>query len=314
MLKRKIGNTDWRASAIVLGNMRMGNLTLSEAIDVLNACYYSGVNMIDSADIYSGGQSEITLGKALKQGDFNRDDFYIQSKAGIELGLKSSAPFGKRYNFRKDYLLKQVDSILSRLQTDYLDMFLLHRSDPLMDVNEVAETFEHLYETGKVRHFGVSNFSDYQFQWLQKNLNQSLLVNQLQFGLMHTNMLDYGLNYNGHSDTSIQQSGNMLEFAMLNKVTIQAWSPFQHGMIEGVFIDHPDYPMLNQILADIADKYSVDKNAIATAWILKHPAKMQVISGSMNPSRIQNIAQGASIRLTDQEWYDLYIAAGNNLP
>ncbi|MBG9982764.1 aldo/keto reductase [Aerococcaceae bacterium DSM 111020] len=314
MLKRTIGNTDWHPSAIILGNMRMGDQTVSQAIDVLNICNDTGINMIDSADIYAGGQSETILGKALKQGGFNRDTFFIQSKAGIQLGSKSMATFGKRYNFRKDYILQQVDAILDRLQIEYLDSFLLHRPDPLMEVTEVAEAFDYLYQSGKVRYFGVSNFSDYQIRWLQTNLNQPLYINQLQFGLMHTAMIDYGLNYNGHSQESLQQSGNMLEFALLNNITIQAWSPFQHGMIEGVFIDNPNYPIVNEMLTEIADKYHVDKNAIATAWILKHPAKMQVISGSMNPNRIQMIAKGATVHLTDQEWYDLYIATGNDLP
>lgn len=309
-----IGNSNWHASAIILGIMRMGELSITDAIDVLTTARDSGINMIDSADIYGGGNAEIVLGKALKEGNFNRDDFYIQSKAGIDKGTGIEKGYGKRFNFRKDYLIKSVDDILQRTQLDYLDSFLLHRPDALMDVYEVAEAFDYLHHSGKVRYFGVSNFSDNQVNWLQANLNQRLMINQLQFGLMHTKLLDHGFFFNAHGDAAVNISGGTLEYAMLNQMTIQAWSPFQHGMIEGVFIDNPDYPEVNRKLAEFAEKYGVEKNAIAAAWIMKHPAHMQVVSGSMTPARIKSIAQGSEIELSDLDWYDLYAATGKQLP
>ena len=308
MLQRKIGSSYWETSAIALGIMRMSALTSTKAAEVLETALESGINFIDSADMYGDGKSELVFGEALKEANISRDKFFIQSKGGIVTGDE------KRYDFSKQHLLDSVDGILERMGIDYLDSYLLHRPDPLMEPEEIAEAFDILQASGKVRHFGVSNFNPEQFQLLQAHVDQKLLINQLQFSIMHTGMIDYGMHTNMTDTRSFDHDGGVLEFSRRKGVTIQAWSPFQYGFFEGVFVDNDKFPELNELLEKLAKKYNTNKNAIATAWILRHPANMQVILGTMNPTRIKESAAGGEVTLTKQEWYDIYLAAGNDLP
>ncbi|HLQ97818.1 MAG TPA: aldo/keto reductase, partial [Candidatus Dormibacteraeota bacterium] len=206
------------------------------------------------------------------------------------------------------------DGILQRLKTDYLDVLLLHRPDALVEPEEVAEAFNILEKSGKVRHFGVSNQNPLQIELLKKCVEQDLIANQLQFSIMHTGMIDAGLNVNMQHDPSFDKDGGVLDYSRLHEMTIQAWSPFMFGFFEGVFIDHEKFPELNQKLQEIADRYEVDKSAIAVAWILRHPAQIQTIVGTMNPGRLKNIVRASHIVLTREEWYQIYQAAGNKLP
>lgn len=313
----KLGNSQMNVSATALGIMRMVRLDPKEATNVLENVHDKGINFIDSADIYGNGDSERIFGKAFKQSSLKRDDFFIQSKGGIVLDPKKSSGelvFGQRYDFSKQHLIETVDKILQRMQIDYLDSFLLHRPDPLMEPSEVADTFDELQASGKVRHFGVSNFNPMQVEMLQSELNQKLMINQLQFGVMHTGPIQFGLHTNMQDDASINRDGEIIEYSRLHNMTIQAWSPYQYGLFAGTFIDNPKFPELNNKLQELADKYGVTKNAIATAWILRYPAKMQVILGSMNPKHLDESIAGTDITLTNQEWYDVYFAAGNDLP
>lgn len=308
MLQRKIGNSYWETSAIALGIMRMAALTPTKAAEALEAALESEINFIDSADMYGDGKSELVFATAMKEAGISRDKFFIQSKGGIVTGDD------KRYDFSKQHLLDSVDGILERMEIDYLDSYLLHRPDPLMEPEEIAEAFDILQASGKVRHFGVSNFNPEQFQLLQSHVDQKLLINQLQFSIMHTGMIDYGMHTNMTDTRSFDHDGGVLEFSRRKGVTIQAWSPFQYGFFEGVFVDNDKFPELNELLEKLAKKYDTNKNAIATAWILRHPANMQVILGTMNPTRIKESAAGGDVTLTKQEWYDVYFAAGNDLP
>lgn len=317
MKEIKLGETSFKTSAIALGIMRMNTLTPQAAAKTLKTAVESGINYIDSADIYGQGKSEEIFCQARKLAGISRDQLFIQSKGGIIVSPERSHGnyvFGKRYDFSKQHLLETVDGILQRLGIDYLDSFLLHRPDPLMEPSEVAAAFDELQRTGKVRHFGVSNFNPQQIEFLQNNLSQRLLINQLQFSIMHTGMIDAGLHVNMQDNRSIDHDGGILEYARLKKITIQAWSPFQYGMFAGTFIDNPKFERLNQVLAYLGQKYQVSKNAIATAWILRHPANIQVILGTMNPQHIIDSAAGADITLSRQEWYEIYFAAGNDLP
>lgn len=308
MLQRKIGNSYWETSAIALGIMRMAALTPTKAAEALEAALESEINFIDSADMYGDGKSELVFAAAMKEAGISRDKFFIQSKGGIVTGDE------KRYDFSKQHLLDSVDGILERMEIDYLDSYLLHRPDPLMEPEEIAEAFDILQASGKVRHFGVSNFNPEQFQLLQSHVDQKLLINQLQFSIMHTGMIDYGMHTNMTDTRSFDHDGGVLEFSRRKGVTIQAWSPFQYGFFEGVFVDNDKFPELNALLDKLAKKYDTNKNAIATTWILRHPANMQVILGTMNPTRIKESAAGGDVTLTKQEWYDVYFAAGNDLP
>lgn len=269
----KIGATNWEVSNVALGIMRMGTLPVAEAVKTLQAAHEAGINFIDSADIYGRdpklgrGSSEIHFGQALKQSRLHRDDFYIQSKAGLfadETGRIT------RYDSSKKHLLTAVDGILERMGIDYLDSFLIHRPDPLMEPEEVAAAFDELQKAGKVRHFGVSNFNPQQIELLQQACSQRLLIDQLQFSIMHTGMIDFGLHTNMTDQASLNHDGGLLEYARRKQMTIQTWSPFQYGTFAGTFIDNEEFHELNVVLKQLADKYHVSKNAIAVAWILKH--------------------------------------------
>lgn len=311
------GNTHVQTSAVALGIMRMLNLTSDQAANVLDQVQAMGVTHIDSADIYGVSQSETIFGEALKKSAVSRDDLFIQSKGGIVPDPQKSSGdvvLGQRYDFSKQHLLAAVDGILQRMQLDYLDAFLLHRPDALMEPDEIAAAFDSLHQSGKVRYFGVSNFNPQQVELVQAATSQKLMANQIQFGVMHTGPIQFGLHTNMTDAPSVNHDGGIIEYSRLHQMTIQAWSPYQYGLFAGSFIDNPKFPALNQELQTLADKYGVTKNAIATAWILRHPAHMQVILGSMNPQHLRESIAGSDVTLTKQEWYDVYLAAGNDLP
>lgn len=313
MRQIKIGNTNFSASAIAFGIMRMNKLSVDEAVKALETAHDTGINFIDSSDIYGHGKSEEIFGEALEKSSLSRDDFYIQSKTGI-FENESQNYKTTRYDFSKEHIIKSVDGILSRMKTDYLDSLLLHRPDALMDPAEIAAAFDELQKDGKVRHFGVSNFNPMQVELLQAGLSQKLLINQLQLSVMHTGPIDFNIHTNMTDARSIDHDRGVLDYSRLHNMTVQAWSPFQYGQIEGNFIGNPKFPEVNDALQKLADKKGVSKNAIAAAWILRHPAIGQVIIGTMTPEHIVDSAKGADISLTAQEWYDIYLAAGNDLP
>lgn len=317
MKQINLGATSLKIPAMGLGIMRMEAKSPEAAATALDTAYEHGINFIDSADIYGQGKSEEVFGQALQKASVNREDLFIQSKVGIIVDparSHGSFVFGSRYEFTKHHILEAVDGVLERMGTDYLDAVLLHRPDPLMGLAGIKEAFDILQASGKVRFFGVSNFNPQQFLMVQDRITQRLMFNQLQFGLMHTGMVDFGINTNISNADGTDHDGGLLDFCRRQHVTIQAWSPFQYGNFEGTFIDNPDYPELNDQLAKLAAKYQVGKNAIAAAWVLKHPAQIQLIMGTMTPAHIADSAKGADVDLTNQEWYDLYLAAGHKLP
>lgn len=300
------GNSGKQVSAVVMGCMRLTALNAQEAAAYLEKAVELGVTFFDHADIYGGGECETLFGKALSQTSLKREDIWVQSKCAIVPGIM--------YDFSKDHILSSVDGILKRLDTPYLDSLLLHRPDALVEPEEVAEAFDALYTSGKVRHFGVSNHTPGQIMLLQQWVDQPIEVNQLQFGLGHTGILRSGMECNMESDGAVHRDGEILPFCRINRITIQTWSPFQYGMFQGSFLDNPKFPELNKCLQEIAASYGVDKTTIAAAWILRHPAGMQLISGTMTTSRLESICKAADIRLTREQWYKLYLAAGNILP
>ena len=301
----KLGKSDLEVSNISLGCMRMGDLSKQDAANVINNAMELGVNFFDHADIYAGGKSEEIFAEAIDMNPTTREKMYIQTKAGIRKGY---------FDFSKEHILNAVDGSLKRLKTDYIDVFLLHRPDALVEPEEVAEAFTELKNSGKVRHFGVSNHNPKQIELLKKYVEQDLIANQLQLSVMHTGLIDAGVQVNTIYDNGIAQDGGILDYSRLNNMTIQAWSPFQYGTFEGVFIDNEKFPSVNAKLQEIGEKYGVNKSTIAVAWILRHPAKIQTVVGTMNPERLANIAKASDIVLTREEWYEIYRAAGNVLP
>lgn len=295
-------------SRIILGCMRMPALNVEEAANVIANAAEQGINFFDHATCYGDGDAEQRFGDAFPKTGLKREDVVIQSKCGLHFDRKE-------FDWSRDDILKSVDESLSRLQTDYLDVLLLHRPDLLFDPEEVADAFEKLHSEGKVKYFGVSNVTPGQLELLKKYVKQPLIFNQLQFSLDQTQLIDGGLYLNNlTTERSIDRDNGVLDYCRLNDITVQAWSPLQIGMFKGCFVDHPDYPELNEALAQIGEKYGVSKTAIAIAWILRHPAKMQAIAGTMNVEHLKDICNAAKVDLTHNEWYQLYLASGKFLP
>lgn len=300
-----IGQTGLKGSRVSLGCMRMAGLDVAAAKEVLSTSLDLGINFFDHADIYGKGESERRFAGAMAELGLKREDLIIQSKCGIRPGF---------FDFSKEHIVTSVDGILERLNTDYLDILALHRPDALMEPEEVAEAFYQLHKAGKVRHFGVSNQKPYQMELLQSYLDQPLAVNQLQLSPAHTPMIDSGLNVNMLNGAGINRDGGVLDYCRLKKVTIQAWSPFQVDLAKGIFFNHPDYADLTATLDTYAKQYGVSREAVVVAWILRHPAKMQVLIGSMNPDRLAKMMQSQNLELSREDWYTIYRSAGNSLP
>ncbi len=345
-------NTLPEAGQIIVGCMRMDSRTPQELANMIDDLADRGIRFYDHADIYGHGKCEELFGEAMQLANTPREDLIIQSKCGIRDGW---------YDLSKDYILDSVDGILNRLQTPYLDLLILHRPDALMEPKEIAEAFDQLQKSGKVRHFGVSNFTPEQmtpyldllilhrpdalmepkeiaeaFDQLQKSgkvrhfgvsnftpeqirllqteAKQPLLVNQLQLSIPNAWMISQGLEANMPTQGALDRTGHVLEQMRQMGITIQTWSPLQYGDWEGTFLDNPIFAELNETLQKLADKYNVSKSAIAAAWILRHPAGMQVVTGSSRTDRILEMARARKVDLTRKEWYDLYRAAGHRIP
>ncbi|EAC7885858.1 aldo/keto reductase family oxidoreductase [Listeria monocytogenes] len=305
MKRITIGNSALSASEISLGCMRMADLSKEDANKVINTALENGIDFFDHADIYGGGKSEEVFADAIDMNATVREKMILQSKCGIRQGF---------FDFSKEHIISSVEGSLKRLKTDYLDTLLLHRPDTLFEPEEVAAAFTELEKSGKVRHFGVSNQNPGQIELLKKYVDQELIANQLQFSIMHTGMIDTGFNVNMTIDPSLDRDGGILEYSRLNNMTIQAWSPFQYGFFEGVFLDNDKFPELNKVIDKIAADKGVTNSAIAVAWIQRHPASFQTVVGTMNPGRIADIAKASDVTLSREEWYEIYRAAGNQLP
>lgn len=300
-----IGDTNLEVSEVGLGCMRITELQdKKEVRNLIDTAMDQGIDFFDHADIYDGGHAEEVFGEVVEPA--MRQNMIIQSKCGI-------IP-GKAYDFSKEHILRSVEESLKRLRTDYLDILLLHRPDTLMEPEEVAEAFELLEKSGKVRYFGVSNQNSMQIELLNKYCGNRIKINQLQFSIAHCDIVDSGLNVNVHSEAGANRDGSILEYCRLKDITIQAWSPFQYGMFEGVFLNNEKFPKLNKLVDELAEKYQVTNNAIAVAWILRHPARIQPIVGTTNKNRLTDICKASEVKLTREEWYALYMAAGKVLP
>lgn len=298
--------TDLKVSKVALGCMRIANKSFEEVEELILKSLELGINFFDHADIYGRGKSEEIFGEFLKKYPHLREKMIIQSKCGIRPGVC--------YDFSKEHILKSVDDSLKRLNIEYLDILLLHRPDILCDPKEVAEAFNELYITGKVRYFGVSNHSPYQIELLKKYCKQPIIINQLQFGPAHTVMIDSNVHVNMKDNFSLDHDGGVLDYCRLKDITIQPWSTIRGSLDEDTFLDNPSYPELNRELEFLSTKYNVPKVAIVTAWILKHPANMQPILGTTSLKNLLDTLKGINIELTREEWYKVYMTEGRYLP
>lgn len=308
MKKINVVNGPKEVSSIILGCMRMPSLSVKEAETIIDTALKLGINFFDHATCYGRGEAETRFGDAFSDMKVRREDVFIQSKCGLCFERNE-------FDWTKENIVESVDSILQRLKLDYLDSLLLHRPDLIFEPEQVADAFDILEKSGKVRYFGVSNVPTMQMELLKKYVKQPLVFNQLQFSLEQSQLIDQALYVNNlTTERSIDRDNGTLDYCRLHDITVQAWSPLQKGFFKGCFVDDPELPELNKALQELAEKYNVSKTAIAIAWILRHPAKMQAIAGTMNPEHLKDIATASNVELTHNEWYKLYLASGKMLP
>ena len=305
----EFGKEKRKVSEIVMGLMRIGEMSTKEVENLIETGLEVGINFLDTADIYAKGKAEEILGDVFVENPSLREKVFLQSKCGIRIDDDFTY-----FDFSKKYIMEAVDASLKRLKTDYLDCLLLHRPDVLMDFNEVAEAFTKLFYAGKVKNFGVSNFNPVLMATLGDALDFPIVANQVQFSIAHTPMLDADFQVNMHWDGANMRDGGILKVCQARNIVIQAWSPLQYGYFEGIFLGSEKFPKLNKVLNRIAAEKNVTPTAIALAWILRYPAKMQAIIGTTKPARIKDSAKATDFNLTRKEWYELYLAAGNKLP
>ncbi len=305
MNRLQIGTSEIKASEISIGCMRIGGMEPAAVDELIRTALDLEIDFFDHADIYGGGKCEEVFAASAKRLGLDRSKLILQSKCGIRKGF---------FDFSREHILNSVDGILKRLDTDYLDILLLHRPDALIEPEEVSRAFDELSMSGKVRQFGVSNFNPGQVELLQASLSQKLHVNQLQMSVMHTGMIDRGVTVNMKHENSVDRDGGILDYCRLKKITVQPWSPFQYGFFEGVFVDNPKFPELNKVMDAIAEEYGITKTGLAIAWLQHHPSKMQTVLGTTKPSRVKEVADACKITLSRPHWYEIYRAAGNILP
>ena len=303
-----LGQDDKELSEIVLGMMRIKDKSVKEVEELVETALSVGINAFDLADIYGRGRCEELLGLVLKNRPDLREKMWIQSKCGIRIEEFTY------FDFSKEYILQSVDGILQRLKIDHLDSLLLHRPDALMESDQVAEAFDLLYKQGKVRDFGVSNQNPMMMELLKKDVKQPLAVNQLQLSAAFTPGFESGFHVNMEDSQAAMRDGSIFEYCKLHDVVIQAWSVLQFGYFKGNFVGNEKFQALNQVLDRLAFKYGVTPSTIAISWILRYPAKMQAVVGTTNPKHLREVSQAANFSLTRKEWYEIYLAAGNNLP
>lgn len=303
-----LGQNKIPVPAIIQGTMRFDQLSTKEIAALLEKDLELGTNFVDTANCYGKpeGLVESILGKTFQENPGLRDKLLLQSKGGITF-FADGRPY---HNYSKEHLMKTLDASLSRMKTDHLDYFLLHRSDALFRPEEVAEAFELMKQQGKVLHFGVSNEVPYGIELLQKYCTVPIEVNQMQFSIAHADMCVQPIATNNRDYYASDRDGGVLNYCRLKDITIQAWSPFQYGFIDGVFLDNPEFPEMNKAIQDVADKYGVSKTTIAVAWILRHPANMQVVCGTTNMTRLEDCCKACNIELTYEDWYHIYLCAG----
>lgn len=301
----KLGTSDLDVPVVAVGCMRIDSIERADAERFVQTSLELGANFFDHADVYGGGKCEEIFADVVGMNSSVRGKMILQSKCGIRPGT---------FDFSREHILASVDGSLKRLKTDYLDVLLLHRPDALVEPEEVAAAFDQLEREGKVRHFGVSNQHPRQIDLLRKSVKQPLVANQLQLSITNASMITWGWNVNMENAEAIDRDGGILDYCRLHDITVQPWSPFQFGFFEGVFLDNPKFPALNAKIDEVAGKYGVSNTTIALAWLLRHPARMQPVTGTMNPQRLADCVKASEVNLTREEWYGIAAAAGYVLP
>ncbi len=296
---------DIKVSQVALGCMRIADMSDTEAEKYISTAVDLGYNYFDHADIYGGGECEKVFGRALALNKSLHDKIIIQTKCGIRRGM---------YDFSKEHIINSVNNSLKNLGVEKIDVLLLHRPDLLMEPEEVAEAFDYLESSGKVGAFGVSNHSASQIELLKTAVKQELSINQMQLSLMNATLVSSGANVNLQNRDGTNYDGYLRDYCRLHGITIQPWSPLQHGFISGAFLGNPAFEDVNKKLREVAEKYGVSDTGMAIAWLLRLPEKMQPVVGSTNLTRLEEISKASDINLSREDWYSLYLAAGYKLP
>ena len=296
-------------STVILGMMRINALSAKQVEALIETALDSGINAFDLADCYGDGQCESIVGEVLRSRPDLRSRMWIQSKCGIRRddGLKY-------FDFSYEHIIEAVDDILMRLGVDHIDSLLLHRPDALMEPEAINEAVESVIKSGKVIDFGVSNMNPMMIELLKHDVKENISVNQIQLSAAFTPAIDAGLHFNMSSESGIMRDGSILEYCRLNDIVVQAWSVLQYGFFEGVFIGNPKFGKLNEVLERIAVEQNVTSAAVAIAWVLRYPHKMQAVIGTTKCERVKQMALGADVVLSRKQWYEIYQAAGNVLP
>lgn len=285
-------------SPIIAGVMNWGvwdkNLKTNEMQHLIHLFVENGITSFDHADIYGGYTTEAAFGKAFKESTVSRDKIQLISKCGIQY-VSENRPENsvKHYNYSKDYIISSVELSLKNLQTDYLDVFLLHRPSPLMVADEVAAAVEVLHSSGKIKSFGVSNFTNSQTELIQKATKVSF--NQISFS---------ATNFEPMVDGS-------LDFMQKNAICPMAWNPLGVVFRENTEQTH----RLKSLLAKMVEKYEVGSDLLLLAWILQHPAGVLPVAGTINVSRVQQLMKATQLKLDLQDWFEIWTTSmGNKVP
>lgn len=314
----RIPNTDLKVSRLAYGTWHLGGSwdktplpddIKKHASELIHRAAELNINHIDLADIYTFGKSDEAVGYALKQTPGLRDKLVLQAKAGIIIGDNPDFGQPSRYDFSYDHLVKAVETSLKRLGTDYVDLLALHRPDPLVELDEVARALTHLEEQGMVRYFGVSNHSAPQIRLLKKTVEVPLVVDQLELNLLHHYLISAGMNVNMPGYETANTLGT-LEYCREHDMLVQAWSPVAGGQLFNPAEDAPENVRKTAaLIADYAEAKSTTKEAVALAWLLRHPAPIQPILGTQNLGRLADSVKADEVDLSRQEWYSLLAAA-----
>ena len=319
-----IAHTELRVSPLAYGCMHIGGSWDQQpatedqrrhAASAFDLACELGINLFDHADIYTLGKSEQVFGDWLRGRSQRRDQLIIQSKCGIRFAGEPTADAPKRYDFSYEHIVGSAEASLRRLATDYLDLFLLHRPDPLMDPEEVARALDHLHGSGKVRYFGVSNHTAGQLALLQHHVRQPLVVNQLELSLSHSHLLEEGINAN-RSDARTALASGTFDFCRLHNIHLQAWSPLGGGRLcRSDGHDNHQHYLAASLVAELAEAHRCSREAIVLAWLLRHPARLQAVVGTTNLDRLRACAQASEVRLSRDEWYRLWqVVRGSEVP
>jgi predicted oxidoreductase len=325
MKLQTLGASDLQVTRIAYGCMPLGGSwddspiteqTRKDALRSIHAALDTGMNFFDHADIYCRGKSEEVFSDIWGEIPNLRERIFLQSKCGIRFGGDPQPGAPHRFDFSYEHITRSVEGILRRLKTEYLDVLLLHRPDPLVEPEEVARAFDELHAAGKVRYFGVSNHTAAQLELLRRYLNQPIVANQVAFNVMHTHMLDEGIIFN-QNNAMLSRNEGTIEYCRQHNITLQSWGSLAWGLLTGREAKEPDERIskTSQQVADMARQKGVSPEAILTAWILRHPARVQVIIGTTKPERIAASCQGDQVELSREEWYALFTAGrGEGLP